>query len=78
MRKSTHYFSLIAATVVLNLIVEIQLTRGEDVEDSNLENYDLTYDDIERQLGWYGEYHELSRRSADSLVCTETGYSTSV
>ena len=73
MKKATHYFSLIVATVLLNLFVEIQLTRGEAVEDSNLENYDLTYDDIERQLGWYGEYHELSRRSAENSICTETG-----
>ena len=73
MKKATHYFSLIVATVLLNFFLEIQLTRCETVEDSNLKNYDLTYDDIERQLGWYGDYHELSRRSADNLVCTETG-----
>ena len=73
MRKATQYFSLIVVIVLLNLFFEIQLTRGENVEDSNLKNYDLTYDDIERQLGWYGEYHELSRRSADNSICTETG-----
>ena len=73
MKKATHYFSLIVATVLLNFFLEIQLTRGEIVKDSNLENYDLTYDDIERQLGWYGEYHELSRRSTENSICTETG-----
>ena len=73
MSKAAHYFSLIATTILLNLFVEIQLTCSENLKNNNLQNYDLTYDDIERQLGWYSYYHELSKRSADILLCTDTG-----